>query len=100
VPFVIGEDGDVADLRLPLDPNKIDCAKQPAGLADGGGNPGERAWMVLDPHANDSAERRGRMHTTTVRRPPNGSIGDNYVVDHMRASKPVVPTDAADADPF
>ena len=54
--LVVGEHGDVADLRRPLDADEVDRAEEAAGLADGGCEPGEGAGVVLDAHADGGAE--------------------------------------------
>jgi hypothetical protein len=49
-----GEDGDVADLRAPLDADEVDRVEQAAGVADRLGQAGERARPVVEV----DAERR------------------------------------------
>jgi hypothetical protein len=58
VALVVGEDVDVADLRVSLDAHEVDRAEQSAGVADRRGKARERAGVVLDPHADRRAEGR------------------------------------------
>ena len=54
---VVGEHGDVADLRAALDPHEVDRAEQAARVADRLGEPGKRAGLVLQADAKRRAER-------------------------------------------
>src|SRR5690242_504950 len=64
--LVVGENGDVTDLRVALDTDEVDRVQKAARLADRGREPRKGAGMVLDPDADRSAERCGRVHTATV----------------------------------
>ena len=63
VRLVVGEHGDVAHLLAALDPDQVDRAEQPAGLADRARQPRERSRLVVEVDAQRGAEGRGRVHS-------------------------------------
>jgi hypothetical protein len=54
---VSSQDGDVADLRVPLDTHEIDCAEQAACVPDGSCKVSERTRSIVQSSAERRAER-------------------------------------------